>query len=103
MVGRQAPQVGRAHNGGAVADGLHIHIERGHQIAQQIGQVAVPLVCEFGAGNDIHRGQGVLRGAGLGAGAYDGNFLNGAGRLRRCRKRRQSRQQAHSQANKEGK
>ena len=88
MVGRQAPQVRRANNGGPVADGLHIHIERGHHIAQQIGQVAVSLVFEFGAGNDIHRGQGVLRGAGLGAGAYGDNFLNGTGRLRRCRNRR---------------
>ena len=88
MVGRQAPQVRRAHNGGPVADGLHIHIERGHHIAQQIGQVAVALIYEFIAGNDIHRGQGVLHSAGLGAGAYGDNFLNGISRLRHCRKRR---------------
>ena len=49
LVGRHVAQVGRPHDGGGVADGLRVHVERRDDRPQLVGEVHVALAHESSA------------------------------------------------------
>ena len=53
VVRGQAAQVGRTRERGRVTDGLDVHVEGRHNVAEQVGEVVVALVDDLRTGDDV--------------------------------------------------